>query len=77
MAIVSARGGMTNQLVAVVNSALEGIMQVETALDWALVGKLSILNELARGDMIWSHSPPALTPAPQPSYEDGCGKWHI
>ena len=50
MAIVSAWGGMTNPLVAVVDSALEDIMQAEAALDQALEGKLLILNELARGE---------------------------
>ena len=51
MAIVSARGGMTNQLVDMVNSPLEESMQAEPALDRALEEKLSILNELARGDV--------------------------
>ncbi len=47
MAIVSARGGMTDQLVAVVDSALQDIHQAETVLDRALEGQISILNELA------------------------------
>ena len=51
MAIVSAWGGMINQLMAVVDSALEDIMQVEAALNRAFEGKLSILNELVRGDV--------------------------
>jgi len=51
MAIVSARGGMTDQLVAVVDSALEDIMQAEAALDRALEGQLAILNELAPAEI--------------------------
>ena len=47
MAIVSARGGMTDLLVAVVDSALQDINQAELELDRALEGQLSILNELA------------------------------
>lgn len=47
MAIVSARGGMTDQLVAVVDSALQDIHQAEMELDRALEGQISILNELA------------------------------
>ena len=46
MAIVSARGGMTDLLVAVVDSALQDINQAEVELDRALEGQLSILNEL-------------------------------
>jgi len=47
MAIVSARGGMTDQLVDVVDSALQDIHQAEISLDLALDGQLAILNELA------------------------------
>jgi aspartokinase/homoserine dehydrogenase 1 len=47
MAIVSARGGMTDQLVAVVDSALQDIHQAETELDRALSGQISILHQLA------------------------------
>jgi len=52
MAIVSARAGMTDQLVAVVSSALQDITQAETELSKALEGQLSILKELA---------PPSIT----------------
>jgi len=51
MAIVSARGGMTDQLVAVVDSALQDITAAEAALDEALEGQLSILNELAPAEI--------------------------
>ena len=51
MAIVSARGGMTDLLVAVVDSALQDINQAEVELDRALEGQLSILNELAPSDI--------------------------
>mmetsp|Transcript_19662 Transcript_19662/g.42756 ORF Transcript_19662/g.42756 Transcript_19662/m.42756 type:complete len:989 (+) Transcript_19662:214-3180(+) len=51
MAVVSARGGMTDQLVAVVDSALQDISAAEIALDKALEGQLSILNELAPAEI--------------------------
>ena len=51
MAIVSARGGMTDLLVAVVDSALQDINQAEVELDRALEGQLSILNELAPSEI--------------------------
>ena len=47
MAIVSARGGMTDELVAVVDSALEDMAGAESALSRALDGQLSILKDLA------------------------------
>lgn len=47
MAIVSAVGGMTDRLVAVVDSALEDITKAESALESAVELQLSILNELA------------------------------
>ena len=47
LAIVSARGGMTDLLVAVVDSALQDMNHAEAELDRALEGQLSILNELA------------------------------
>ena len=47
MAVVSARGGMTDQLVDVVDSALQDMTGAEKALEKALEGQLSILNELA------------------------------
>jgi len=52
MAVVSARGGMTDQLVAVVDSALTQMSQAEAALETALEGQLAILREMA---------PPAIT----------------
>eukprot|EP00571_Detonula_confervacea_P013409 CAMPEP_0172304554 /NCGR_PEP_ID=MMETSP1058-20130122/5948_1 /TAXON_ID=83371 /ORGANISM="Detonula confervacea, Strain CCMP 353" /LENGTH=985 /DNA_ID=CAMNT_0013015829 /DNA_START=160 /DNA_END=3117 /DNA_ORIENTATION=+ len=51
MAIVSARGGMTDQLVAVVDSALQDIHQAEISLDLALAGQLAILNEVAPAEI--------------------------
>ncbi len=47
MAVVSARGGMTDQLVAVVDSALQDMKSAESDLTKALEGQLSILKELA------------------------------
>ena len=47
MAIVSARGGMTDLLVKVVSSALSDMSQAEIDLENALNGQLEILNELA------------------------------
>ncbi|KAL9189136.1 hypothetical protein ACHAXT_011626 [Thalassiosira profunda] len=47
MAVVSARGGMTDQLVKVVDSALIDMSGAESALEEALQGQLSILHELA------------------------------
>mmetsp|Transcript_39217 Transcript_39217/g.94377 ORF Transcript_39217/g.94377 Transcript_39217/m.94377 type:complete len:1007 (-) Transcript_39217:293-3313(-) len=47
MAVVSARGGMTDQLVAVVDSALQDIHRAEAELDRALEGQLAILADLA------------------------------
>jgi len=46
MAIVSARGGMTDLLVDVVSSALDDISQAESRLQSALEGQLTILREL-------------------------------
>lgn len=51
LAVVSARGGMTDQLVAVVDSALQDMTAAEAALDEALEGQLSILRELAPSDI--------------------------
>lgn len=51
MAVVSARGGMTDQLVAVVDSALQDISAAEIALDEALEGQLVILAELATSEI--------------------------
>lgn len=51
MAIVSARGGMTDLLVAVVDFALEDIEQAELELEKALEGQIAILNELATPDI--------------------------
>lgn len=47
MAVVSARGGMTDQLVAVVDSALQDMSGAEKALGLALEGQIAILRELA------------------------------
>ncbi|KAL7498341.1 hypothetical protein ACHAWT_009389 [Skeletonema menzelii] len=52
MAVVSARGGMTDQLVAVVDSALLDMNAAESALTLAVETQLNILKELA---------PPAIT----------------
>ncbi|KAL3790376.1 hypothetical protein HJC23_002762 [Cyclotella cryptica] len=50
MAIVSARGGMTDLLVDVVSSALDDISQAESRLQSALEGQLTILRELVAAD---------------------------
>eukprot|EP00956_Cyclotella_meneghiniana_P044395 scaffold316488_cov106-Cyclotella_meneghiniana.AAC.1 len=47
MAIVSARGGMTDLLVKVVSSALSDMSQAELDLENALNGQLDILHQLA------------------------------
>jgi aspartokinase/homoserine dehydrogenase 1 len=47
MAVVSARGGMTDLLVNVVDSALSDMASAESQLESALEGQLSILRELA------------------------------
>lgn len=47
MAIVSARGGMTDLLVKVVDSALVDLKSAETVLNEAVEGQISILRELA------------------------------
>lgn len=52
MAVVSARGGMTDQLVAVVDGALQDMNVAEQELSLALEGQLAILRELA---------PPSIT----------------
>ncbi|KAL7521349.1 hypothetical protein ACHAWX_006068 [Stephanocyclus meneghinianus] len=46
MAVVSARGGMTDLLVDVVSSALDDISQAKSRLQSALEGQLNILKEL-------------------------------
>eukprot|EP00978_Attheya_sp_CCMP212_P025914 scaffold84219_cov47-Attheya_sp.AAC.1 len=52
MAIVSARGGMTDLLVKVVDSALVNLDEATVALEEALEGQIALLRELA---------PPAIT----------------
>jgi aspartokinase/homoserine dehydrogenase 1 len=47
MAVVSARGGMTDLLVQVVDSALENVQAAETALQEAVESQISVLRELA------------------------------
>jgi len=47
MAIVSARGGMTDLLVGVVDSALVDLKAAETVLNEAVEGQIAILRELA------------------------------
>jgi len=47
MAVVSARGGMTDLLVGVVDSALVDIEAAETVLNEAVEGQIGILRELA------------------------------
>lgn len=50
MAVVSARAGMTDMLVAVVDAALSDIEGAERALDDAIGGQIAILRELAPPD---------------------------
>jgi aspartokinase/homoserine dehydrogenase 1 len=52
MAIVSARAGMTDMLVAVVESALSDIDRAESALDDAVNGQVSMLRDLAPPDAV-------------------------
>ena len=52
MAIVSARAGMTDMLVAVVESALSDIDRAESALNDAVSGQVSILRDLAPPDAV-------------------------
>jgi len=47
MAVVSARGGMTDLLVKVVDSALRNLQDAETALDEAVATQIAVLEELA------------------------------
>jgi aspartokinase/homoserine dehydrogenase 1 len=47
MAVVSARGGMTDLLVQVVDSALENLEAAETALNEAVESQITVLRQLA------------------------------